>query len=55
MIHKMVKHAMEDTLIQRVKAIVLQHFSAQDVRIYLFGLDRGHEGNKNEALILTLP
>lgn len=28
---------MENTLIQRVKAIVLQHFSTQNVRIYLFG------------------
>lgn len=28
---------MEDAIIQRVKTIVLHHFSAQDVRIYLFG------------------
>lgn len=28
---------MEDVTIQRVKTIVLHHFSTQDVRIYLFG------------------
>lgn len=30
-------HNMEDVTIQRVKTIVLHHFSTQDVRIYLFG------------------
>lgn len=33
----MVVYNMEDAIIQRVKTIVLHHFSAQDVRIYLFG------------------
>lgn len=66
MIHKMVKHTMEDTLIQRVKAIVLQHFSAQDVRIYLFGswargehkrssdIDIAIEGNRDISYEITL-
>lgn len=35
--NKMVIYNIEDALIQRVKMIVLQHFSTQNVRIYLFG------------------
>lgn len=38
---------MENTLIQRVKAIVLQHFSTQNVRIYLFSSwTRGEQKTK---------
>lgn len=57
---------MENTLIQRVKAIVLQHFSTQNVRIYLFGswargeqkrssdIDIAIEGNKDISYEITL-
>lgn len=38
---------MEDALIQRVKTIVLQHFSTQNVQIYLFGSwTRGEQKTK---------
>ena len=57
---------MENTLIQRVKAIVLQHFSTQNVRIYLFGswargeqkrssdIDIAIEENKDISYEITL-
>ena len=57
---------MEETLIQRVKTIALQHFSSYDVRIYLFGswarneqkrssdIDIAIEGNEDISYEITL-
>ncbi len=50
----MMVYNMEDAIIQRVKTIVLHHFSAQDVRIYLFGSWARREQKRSSDINITV-